>query len=103
MFQSVAALFVSVPLGSRHNDRATVLLSATLTGSAVPSTRLTIAGRPVAVTIVIEPSYESASMSLPAVVSTSAAPSGGPFWMLSDASANWSEMAPAAGITVDVP
>jgi hypothetical protein len=98
--QSVAALLVSLPLGRRHTEATTVLLSATATGSTVPSTRLTMPAMPVTVVAVIAPSYESASTRVPVVVLTRAMPSGAPFWMLFEAAAKVSFSAVAGTTTV---
>ena len=76
--QSVAALSVSVPSGSRESEPGTVFESATEAPSAVPSTRSYVCPPIVAATI--SPSYESASSSVPVAVSISATPSGAPFW-----------------------
>ena len=65
--QSTAALFVSLPFGIRDNDPATVFESATVSASAVPSTRSYV--WPSIVAARISPSYESASSSVPDAVS----------------------------------
>jgi hypothetical protein len=54
--QSSAASSVSLPFGSRDSEPAPAFESATPAGSASPSVSETIAGKPVMVTIGIEPS-----------------------------------------------
>src|SRR5690349_21714423 len=56
VFQSVAALFVSEPFGSRQSVMIWVSESATVAGSGVPSTSETGAGNPMMLAAVIEPS-----------------------------------------------
>ncbi len=73
--QSDAASFVSLPLGLRISEPATVLESSTVAARAVPSTRLYV--WPPIVAAVIAPSYDSASTSV--VPSSNASPSGAPF------------------------